>query len=842
MRIPLDYYRILGLPIQATSDQLRQAHRDRTLQLPRREYSDAAIAARKQLLDQAYTVLANPDQRKRYDSGFLAKTYDLGQEPAAVDGSAPSVAPEDSALVDPHTPSVEIEDDQFIGALLILQELGEYELVLKLGRPFLTGGSASLQDHHYGDPAIVFSDIVLTVALACLELGREQWQQGQYENAAEALETGQQLLLREGLFVNVRGEIQSDLYRLRPYRILELLAAPETYAAERRTGMELLEEMLRERGGIDGNQNDQSGLSVDDFLKFIQQLRSYLSAEEQQYLFEQEANRPSAVATFLTVYALLARGFAERQPELVQQAKEYLARLNSRQDVHLEQAIGALLLGQTEAASQALEQSQEQESIDFIRQHSYSSPDLLPGLCLYTERWFHDEVFPHFRDLVHCRISLKEYFADRQVQSYLEALPSDVEASVAPVMPIYSSSQRDALTSQRAASPSYAAESSDRADLELVAATHRPYENREGSVDHDTQIAAARARIASRGGTATLGSDGRFPGSVSTAERVEREMDQDSPVSTQPRSQWSRSRNEPSKNGDDSDVMAPRKAGDRPAKARSSRTPGWLIPASALLGIILLGALAAWLFKSLSPASRSTAQNDEPLLIQLDKPLLELADETTDPTAVQVVDQAAAQQLISTWLAAKSKAMGSTYDVAALDQILTDPKLAEWRSAADEAKRDGWYRTYKHDVTVESVELISSTTGQVISTQAATPTPATGATGSATAQPSPDAIAANPSPTTSPDAAVSPSATVAPEATTSPSPAAAPDATSTTTPTSPSPTAIADQARVIASVSETTETYRNGKASGSPQTEQLRVQYSLVQKDGKWRIQDWQIL
>jgi hypothetical protein len=112
--------------------------------------------------------------------------------------------------------------------LLILQELGEYELVLKLGQPYLgTRDSISLDKGRLGDPQLVRPDIVLTLALACLELGREQWQQGQYENAATSLETGQELLLREGLFPSVRGEIQADLYKLRPYRILELLALPE---------------------------------------------------------------------------------------------------------------------------------------------------------------------------------------------------------------------------------------------------------------------------------------------------------------------------------------------------------------------------------------------------------------------------------------------------------------------------------------------------------------------------------------------------------------------------------------------------------------------------------------
>ena len=393
MRIPLDYYRILGLPIQATADQLKQAHRDRTLQLPRREYSEAAIVARRQLLDEAYLVLSKPEQRQNYDASFLATAYDA-------ELSQPELT-QNGTIVDPdaRSPSIEIQEKQLIGALLILQELGEYELVLRLGRPYLSSGNANLKDGRFGDPRVVLSDIVLTVALSCLELGREQWQQGQYENAAEALETGQELLLREGLFASVRSEIQSDLYKLRPYRILELLALPDEDSIERQNGLRLLQDMLRERGGIDGSGNDQSGLSIDDFLRFIQQLRGYLTAEGQQTLFEEEARRPSAVATYLAVYALMARGFAEQQPALIRRAKAMLMRLGRRQDVHLEQAVCALLLGQTEEASRALELSQEYEPLVFIRENSQGAPDLLPGLCLYAERWLQDEVFPHFRDL-----------------------------------------------------------------------------------------------------------------------------------------------------------------------------------------------------------------------------------------------------------------------------------------------------------------------------------------------------------------------------------------------------------------------------------------------------------
>jgi hypothetical protein len=140
---------------------------------------------------------------------------------------------------------------------LILQELGEYELVLKLGPNHLNAISAEIDGEK---SKLDVPDIILTIALASLELGREQWQQGQYENAASSLENGQNLLLHEQLFPSIRNEIQADLYKLRPYRILELLAQPASQVAERRSlGLKLLQELLDQRGGIDGTKDDGSG-------------------------------------------------------------------------------------------------------------------------------------------------------------------------------------------------------------------------------------------------------------------------------------------------------------------------------------------------------------------------------------------------------------------------------------------------------------------------------------------------------------------------------------------------------------------------------------------------------
>ncbi|MBD2022357.1 DUF4101 domain-containing protein [Leptolyngbya sp. FACHB-36] len=774
MHIPLDYYRILGLPIQATADQLRQAHRDRTVQLPRREYSDTAIASRRHLLDEAFAVLSDPEQRNTYDTGFLAKTYEITS-----DSATPTLLPPTSeSLSDSHTTSINIPDRHLVGALLLLQELGEYELVLKLGRPFLTGGSASLKDGDYGDPSIVFADIVLTVALACLELGREQWQHGQYENAAEALDTGQQLLLREGLFVSVRGEIQADLYKLRPYRVLELLALPEDQTEERLAGIQLLREMLHERGGIDGSGNDQSGLNIDDFLRFIQQLRSYLTAAEQQVLFEEEARRPSAVAVYLAVYALMARGFADRQPALIRRAKQLLLRLSSRQDVHLEQAVCTLLLGQTEEASRALELSQEYEPIAFIREHSQGSPDLLPGLCRYAEHWLQDEVFPHFRDLARKRVALKDYFADPQVQAYLEELPNESDAqewshgqasrevaSVRELRPAVASDRRPepvSIPRESAARPLRPALS--------VAGGDAPPEPR----STDALIETARARIAARmGGTATLTSD-RAPSNVATMPAAERVAPATADSPTEPASRLpddrasrrDRSRTGPGLgSGPRRDGGAKRRSEDvpppvRPAQRRSQPVwRRWLLPAAILFGVMTAGFGLAQVLRMVQASSQQAIQTDT-MLVPLDRPLVTL--EAAGPqAATAALTNTTAKQAIESWFSAKSAAMGPEHAASKLEDALTEPKLSEWRKASQDAKRDNWYKQYKHAVKVNSVE-----------------------------------------------------------------------------PTKDKP----DQATVLAEVSETTDYYEAGSLVTSTTDQNLRVQYNLARKDSQWRIQNWQVL
>lgn len=700
MRIPLDYYRILGLPIQATAEQISQAYRDRTLQLPRREYSEVAISSRKQLLDEAYEILSDSEERSAYDSNFLTKTYD--QEPdqgLATKHSSQGVVI--NSNVDSHTPSIEIKNEQFVGVLLILQELGEYELVLKLGQPYLSSSdSIGLDKGSLGNPQLVRADIVLTLALACLELGREQWQQGQYENAATSLETGQELLLREGLFPSVRGEIQADLYKLRPYRILELLALPDKNISERRNGLRLLQDMLQERGGIDGNGDDQSGLGIDDFLRFIQQLRGYLSAAEQQTLFEAEARRPSAVATYLAVYALLARGFAQRQPGLIARGKQLLMRLSKRQDVHLEQAVCALLLGQTEEASKALELSQEYEPLAFIREHSQGAPDLLPGLCLYGERWLQNSVFTHFRDLAEQKASLKEYFADEQVQGYLENFSDSVGEADNEWAVVESQKKAYATT----VSPRGVSSQTRLTTDKFPTNTKEPV----GVASQWTrEPVAATAGKTRNFGTTTEQSNISGVSSMPPAQRIAPTPTAgDSKVTNFPTEKSQNRQRQPINNstsgGESLDGLPPGNLQVIPRKSKpSSKTRRPLLPTLAVL--VGLGILGLVLIGPLMGRKTPELEGEQPQ-VELEQPPVEIPEPDSQITALDgPLTKETATQVIQTWLSIKSNALGKEHQVEQLTQILVAPNLSIWQQRAEETKQSGSYWEYKHEVEVNSV-------------------------------------------------------------------------------------------------------------------------------------------
>ncbi|MBC6431612.1 DUF4101 domain-containing protein [Nostoc sp. HG1] len=707
MRIPLDYYRILGLPLAASEEQLRQAYSDRIVQLPRREYSQAAISSRKQLIEEAYVVLSDPKQRSTYDHLYLAHAYDPDNLAAAA--VAKENRPESTKRgSDTQSLGIEISQDELVGALLILQELGEYELVLKLGRPYLinkNGAKSVRKSNNLADEEIYQSaehpDVVLTVALACLELGREQWQQGHYENAAISLETGQELLVREGLFSSVQAEIQADLYKLRPYRILELLALPQEKTAERSQGLELLQNLLEDRGGIDGTNNDESGLNIDDFLRFIQQLRNHLTVAEQHKLFEAQSKRPSAVATYLAVYALIARGFAQRQPALIRQARQMLIRLGKRQDVHLEQSLCALLLGQTEEATRVLELSQEYEALAFIREKSQDSPDLLPGLCLYAEQWLQHEVFPHFRDLANQQAFLKDYFANQQVQAYLEALPTDAETTNewAVINPQY-------FPQPKTNNPPF----------------HNNSTRTSGQFNHsripDPDLPKTLTKETSEHlnfSPPMWNSSGSVKSEIPAAERMSRGTNQHlngSAKSATPDHNQKRRRRKPTQSTIRERIPDNRPHSRRPRRRRTfaNTIEGktrlvWRVFIS-LVSLLVLWVIATttfgWLKNLFFPTPPIRVSE---LFIQINQPPISIPDLNSKLESPEgPLTNATAEEVIRAWLLTKAEAFGPNHEINSLEQILTGSALSQSRQTGEQYRLESQYYKYDHSLKIESVE------------------------------------------------------------------------------------------------------------------------------------------
>ncbi len=706
MQIPLDYYRILGLPLAASEEQLRQAYNDRIVQLPRREYSQAAIGSRKQLIEEAYVVLSDPKERLDYNQLYLANAY-------GADGvQNATVAVEQRSLdeINGQTLNIQVSQQELVGALLILQELGEYELVLKLGRPYLINQNTVAGVKQNNQPtseqsylsAVERPDILLTVALACLELGREQWQQGYYENAAMSLETGEDLLLKEGLFPSVQAEIQADLYRLRPYRILELLALPEEKTTEREQGLQLLHNILEDRGGIDGTKDDQSGLNIDDFLRFIQQLRNYLTVVEQHELFEGESKRHSPVATYLAVYALIARGFTQRQPALIRQAKQMLLRLGKRQDVHLEQSLCALLLGQTEVATRSLELSQEYEALAFIREHSQDSPDLLPGLCLYLEVWLQTEVFQHFRDLAKQAASLKDYFADEQVQASLEALPTDTEMTNE-WTGINSQSIKNVQTTH-SHSPSIGTERSrqfpnSKTDPKTPGT---PTRTRPES-SNGLPLKSARSPTPSQPGNPRLETPVTPQPTITTGNR--RNLNRQASASLH-QGQKPRKR-KPSQPGSSGRVLENGRnlAHQRRPFARTSKAQTlvlWKVFAS-LTGILILLFFVTTTFGWLKNQFSTPSEDGLRLSVQLNQPPVPIPDPNSTQPPIEPLTAATAKDVIQSWLSTKGTSLGSNHDIASLQKILVEPALSQWQTIAQQDKKYNRYRKYNHSLKIESL-------------------------------------------------------------------------------------------------------------------------------------------
>jgi hypothetical protein len=257
------------------------------------------------------------------------------------------------------------------------------------------------------------ADLTRLAALACLGAAEEFRHQRLFEASARTLREGLHLLQRMGLVPDLREKMAQELDLLTPYRVLDLVSRDLGEKGSRQEGLELLEQLVRRRGGLEGQWDPT--FSTEDFQPFFKQIRGFLTVQEQVDLFTRWGDEGSAAADFLATTALTASGFAQRKPERIAAARDRL-QASGRSGIEPLMANLHLLLGDVEAAKASFALGASEELKAWAKSRS---EDPLAQLCDYCRDWLRRDVLPGYRDL-EADADLEAYFSDRDVIAYVE--------------------------------------------------------------------------------------------------------------------------------------------------------------------------------------------------------------------------------------------------------------------------------------------------------------------------------------------------------------------------------------------------------------------------------------
>ncbi|XP_024972319.1 protein ACCUMULATION AND REPLICATION OF CHLOROPLASTS 6, chloroplastic [Cynara cardunculus var. scolymus] len=416
--MPIDFYRVLGAEAHFLGDGIRRCYEARVLKPPQYGYSDDALISRRQILQAACETLANPSSRREYNQGLADDEFD--------------------------TILTEVPWENVPGALCVLQEGGEDEVVLQIGESLLKERL----------PKSFKQDVVLAMALSYVEISRDTMaiSPPDYIKGCELLERALKLLQEEGassLAPDLQAQIDETLEEINPRYVLELLALPldDEHQTRRTEGLQGVRNILWAVGG-GGAAAVAGGFTREDFMNeaFLQ-----MTAVEQVELFA--ATPDNIPAESFEVYgvalALVAQAFMGKKPHLIQDADNlfqqlqqikvtalgnsasmYNARGNREVDFALERGLCSLLVGEVDECRSWLGLNDDNSPYrdpsiaTFVMENSRDDPenDLLPGLCKLLETWLMEVVFPRFRETTDAQFKLGDYYDDPVVLRYLERL------------------------------------------------------------------------------------------------------------------------------------------------------------------------------------------------------------------------------------------------------------------------------------------------------------------------------------------------------------------------------------------------------------------------------------
>lgn len=418
MSMPIDFYRILGAEAHFLGDGIRRAYEAKVSKPPPYGYSQDALVSRRQVLQAACDTLANSSSRREYNQSLADDEFD--------------------------TIRTQVPWEKVPGALSVLQEAGDTEVVLQIGEILLKERL----------PKSFKQDVVLAMSLAYVDLSRDAMALSppDFIKGSELLEIALKLLQEEGarsLAPDLQAQIDETLEEINPRCVLELLALPlgDDYHSKRAEGLQGVRNILWAVGG-GGAAAVAGGYTREDFMNeaFLN-----MTAAEQVDLF---AATPSNIpAESFEVYgvalALVAQAFVGKKPNLIRDADNlfqqlqqtkvtglgnsmtaYTVRETREIDFALERGLCALLVGEVDECRSWLGLDSENSPyrdpsiFNFILEHSKDDHenDNLPGLCKLLETWLMEVVFPRFRDTLDITFRLGDYYDDPTVLRYLEIL------------------------------------------------------------------------------------------------------------------------------------------------------------------------------------------------------------------------------------------------------------------------------------------------------------------------------------------------------------------------------------------------------------------------------------
>ncbi|XP_024359405.1 protein ACCUMULATION AND REPLICATION OF CHLOROPLASTS 6, chloroplastic [Physcomitrium patens] len=643
-RLPIDYYQILGAEPQYLADAIVRAFDSRIDNSPRLGFSQQALLARLEILRGARDSLVDPEIRAEYNQG-------LAEDEA------------DTLILD--VPLTKVG-----GALCLLHEVGEVEVVLQAGQALL----AQQEDL----PKTLNRDVVLAMALSYVELSREAMAESPpaVVKSCSLLESALKLLREEGgrnLATDLQEQIEGTLDELSARCILELLSLSldKEYEPQRQQGLEGLRSLLWSVDE-DGNSPPLGGLTREQLMK---EAFSLMTAAEQVALFtDTPSNIPAdSSEVYSAALAYVAEGFVSKSPRLIQEADALFLQLqqadpsladgetSNSPEFSFERGICALLLGEVADCRAWLGLEDEKSPlrdpsvVNFV--YSYSEEgeenDSLPGLCKLLEGWLTEMVFPRCRDTESLRFKLTDYFDDPSVLSYLEGLEKGNGSHMAAAAAIV-----------RIGAGAGAALNNVKATLKRVFPMGRSSESTTTSdvLDNPDELPRREYHKGADG-------DARSPSLNSIATGFEDEN-------------WEGSEVVQDEGNSVKDTKSPHNVPVRGSLGFFQIACGGLV-----LGALMIAGLRylplktrpAHALKPSTPTVSSTGVR---------------RTEALEVEVVPKMDARLAEIMVRRWQAAKARALGSAHDMAALPEVLEGEMLKSWTDRVSDVKRNGWFWEY----------------------------------------------------------------------------------------------------------------------------------------------------